>query len=389
MSAHVSTGDLVPVVVLILLSGFLVTYFAIRRRTTGINALDWFIAIFGTTFVMAIFQILKLYFQDSWALFRFAEDTHSLLTNPVRVFHLIALLILFVMAEYFLNDRLDPLHFGILMTLLGAYVFLSVIYPITGILIKTNELIAFAQPTTIDGLLFDLIQIEVVLLLQYVYFKQYQVTQTQSIKKYLVFLNMVLFTYFIGSVIEILEHFVPIGDINAFLTTLPMFLLLAAFYIRYPNFIYLAPSKVKFLQLISDTGELLYAVEISEATRSKEFLIAPIFASVNSLIGELVGNEQITMKTYIYDNGVILLEKIGNVQAILQAERSAKVLRRSMRYFLREFIKSFEDQIHKFSGAIVPSNGIHPDDILRKCIPIVQSVPLISSITGSATGTTN
>lgn len=379
MVNEVTMSDLLPPIILVVLSGFLAAYFFYSRRNSGVNALDWFIATFTSTFLMGVFQILKLLFEGEWVLFKYTNDAHSLITNPVRLMHLIALLILFFMAEYFINDRINIFRGSILAGLLGTQIFLAIYYVTTGNLILTNDIIPFAQSTSIDGLLFDLSGLEISILLQYVYFKQYQLTADKQIRRYLIIFNFTLLLFNLGNLIEIAEHFLPIGDINAFITVLPVFLILAVFYIRYPNFVYLSPSRIKFLQMISNNGELLYAVEISQSTGSKEFLIAPIFASVNSLIGELVGQEEIEMQAYHYQGGVILLENLGNVQVIVQAERPAKILRRSMRYFIREFHKHFKKQISNFDGSIQKENGVDPDMILRKCIPIVQSEVIISS----------
>lgn len=379
MVNSVAMEDLLPPVILVVLSGFLAAYFFYSRRQSGVNALDWFIGVFSSTFLMGVLQVLKLFFEGEWGLFKYASDQHSLIVNPVRFMHLVALLILYFMAEYFINDRINLLRGSILSALLGAQIFLAIYYVSTGNLIFNDEIMPFAQHTSVDSLLFDLLSLEISILLQYVYFKQYKLTTDKQIQRYLIIFNITLLIFNLGNLIEIAEHFFPIGDVNAFTTVLPVFLILAIFYIRYPNFVYLAPSRIKFLQMISNSGELLYAVEISESTGSKEFLIAPIFASVNSLIGELVGREEIEMRAYHYDGGVILLENLENVQVIVQAERPAKILRRSMRYFIREFHKHFKNQIVHFDGSIQQENGVDPDSVLRKCIPIVQSEVIISS----------
>ena len=38
-----------------------------------------------------------------------------------------------------------------------------------------------------------------------------------------------------------------------------------------PNFVYLAPSKIGFLQIVSTRGELLYAVELLDEMETREF----------------------------------------------------------------------------------------------------------------------
>jgi hypothetical protein len=119
---------------------------------------------------------------------------------------------------------------------------------------------------------------------------------------------------------------------------------------------------------------------------TSDFLVGPSLTSVNLIIEELVSSERdvIEINKFVYTGGYILFEKVGGIRAILQTDRPARILKRSMRYFLREFDKQFHAQIIDFRGNIKSSEGVSPDDLFRKCIPIVASKAITSSYSETA-----
>jgi hypothetical protein len=180
-----------------------------------------------------------------------------------------------------------------------------------------------------------------------------------------------------------LEHITESVVVNAFLTSIPTFLILAYYYIKYPNFVYLAPCKIQFLQLVSSEGQLLYAAELKEDLDTTDFLVGPSLTSIGVIIQELVGKDagDFSIKKFEYNDGFILFEQVGDLSAIIQTDRPSYILKRALRYFVREFDVTFQDQIVNFKGRIENTEaGVSPDDIFRQCIPIVQSKTLLSSM---------
>ncbi|MCY3413473.1 MAG: hypothetical protein INQ03_17665 [Candidatus Heimdallarchaeota archaeon] len=383
----VELGDLLPPIIILILTGGLTSLFAYKRKTTNVNALDWMIGIFATTFIMGLVQIFKLYFQDEWVVFSLSKGDHALFVDPVKFFHFAALIILYFMCEQFLSDSFNNLRISILTSLVSLYVFASLYYLASGEILLTSTFLPMATQTSIGSIIFDLIQLYIAILLTYVYYAQYHVSESVTIRNNLRILLVALAIFVVASVIEVFEVFIPGLEpyANGFLLMIPTFLIISIFYARNPNFVYLAPSKVLFLQVVSSAGQLFYAVEFKETMDTSDFLVAPSLTSVNTILGELVGERDLQLSKFEYDigdndNGYIVFERIGENLIILQTNRPAGILKRAMRYFLREFNKEFESQIINFSGHIsVNDKNISPDDVLRMCIPIVQAKPLISS----------
>lgn len=380
MATEIAMGDLIPPIILLILTALLSIIFITKRRRTNVTALDWLIAVFVTMSLMGILELLKLYFIDSWAIFYYASNEHSLPVEPVRFLHMSVLIILYLMSEQFLGDHLNSKRIIIVTALLSIYGSLGIYFVTTGNLIFMDEIFSFGQHITMDSVVFDTFQLFTSSLLLYVYVAQINITHNVQIKKFLAVLISALIIFVISSILEIVEAFVAGFEINGFLTSIPTFLIIAYFYIRFPNFVYLAPSKVQFLQIISRTGQLLYAAELKDDLDTSDFLIAPSLTGVNTLLGELVGKKNLKVEQFEYEGGNILFEQVGDIQIILQTDRPAGILKRSMRYFLRVFNTEFSSQIENYKGYIgVNDKNISPDDVLRQCIPIVQSKALTSS----------
>ncbi|MHA2032328.1 MAG: hypothetical protein ACW99Q_23385, partial [Candidatus Kariarchaeaceae archaeon] len=202
-------------------------------------------------------------------------------------------------------------------------------------------------------------------------------------KRNLIIIQAAVLLFFVTSFLEILEHITESVVVNAFLTSIPTFLILAYYYIKYPNFVYLAPCKIQFLQLVSSEGQLLYAAELKEDLDTTDFLVGPSLTSIGVIIQELVGKDagDFSIKKFEYNDGFILFEQVGDLSAIIQTDRPSYILKRALRYFVREFDVTFQDQIVNFKGRIENTEaGVSPDDIFRQCIPIVQSKTLLSSM---------
>ncbi len=380
MVTDIPAGDLYPPIILLSLTALLSIIFIDKRRRTSVNALDWLIAVFLGMSAMGVMQLLKLYFADEWTIFIFASDQHSLPVDPVRFLHLSVLLILFFMCGQFLGPKYNIIRLMVMTFFMSIYLALTILYVSTNTIVLVSDVFPGLQEITMDSVIFDSFQLYTAIMLFYVYYEQYRVSDNAQIRRFLVFLLIAIGIFVGSSVAEILEVFIPNFDPNGFLLTIPTFLIIAWFYIKYPNFVYLAPSKVQFLQIVSKRGELLYAAELQEELGISDFLIAPSLTSVNSLLGELIGDKNLEVKQFEFTNGNILFEQIGDIQIILQTDRPAGILKRSMRYMLRVFTREFQDQIDNFTGFVgVNDNNISPDDVLRQCIPIVLSKPLTSS----------
>jgi len=378
MAQQASLSLVLPAAAVVILTGFLTYLFAKKRIESSVNALDWLVALFGSVALLGIVQILKYYFPD-WSIF--VPDTAPRGLDIVTVLNLVTLLILYFMSESFLAERPNPIRLSGLTVLVTLFFSLALYYQSTGDVILTSDILKFAQDSTFDAFIFDVIQVSVLILVTYTFYIQYSMSDNEQVKQFLLILLIAIFLFLVTATIELFEHFLEIGDVSAFLVSIPTFLILAYFYLRHANFIYLAPANIAFLQIVSQDGQLLYAAELTEELNTNDFLVAPSLTSVSSIISELVNQEssQIVLKQFVYDGGYILFEEVGDLRAILQTDRPSQILKRSMRYFLREFYRLYHDQLENYKGYIEENNGVSPDDLFIQAIPIVMSRQMSSS----------
>jgi len=379
-------NQLIPPIILSIITGMLFFLFYVKRKQTSVHALDWLMAIFGSVSLLGITQITKLFLHEKIPIFGFEGGPLGL--DLVRTVHLLSLIVLYRMSESFLSDRLNSIRLTLVTALISMYYTIAIIYIARGVIIETGDIIPFAKDISrLDALIFDTLQVFIISMIFYVFYEQYRISDNNTIRKYLGIILIAVLIFLITSLIELFEHFFLNSDINAFQTAIPTFLLLAYFYIKNPNFVYLAPANVSFLQLVKKDGTLLYAAELTNELNTTDFLIAPSLTSISSMLNELLSgstDRMVELKKFDYIGGFILFEKIGSINAILQTDRPSMMLKRSMRYFLREFIKEYEEQIDNYKGFIGKSaSGLSPDDLFIKCIPIVQSKAIKSSFTNA------
>lgn len=377
----VETGlDLYAPLAVFLLTGTLFVVFFLKRRATSVHALDWMMGVFGATSLLGLMDALKVLFNNKTSFF--VADNVPRALDVVTVIHLMTLILLYFFAENFLGDRLNSYRLAFISFMTALFFAPAILYSATDYYILTSDVFPIAQDTGFDAFVFDIIQVFSVSLIFYVFIAQTIITDNKEIRRFLVILDIAIFLFLGTAFLEALEHIVPVGDFNAFLTALPTFFILAIFYIRNPNFVYLAPANIAFLQIVSKNGELLYAAELTEELNTADFLVGPSLTSVNSLIAELVNQERskVELEQFKYTGGYILFESVGDIRAILQTDRPSQILKRSMRYFLREFHKNFSGQLDHYKGYIeTTSDGISPDDVFLQCIPIVQSKTITST----------
>ena len=89
MSHEIVAGDVVPPVILTILTGTLFILFFRKRRQTGVNALDWLIGVFGGVALMGTLQLLLVFYQHDFALFKYvpfikhSPDVFIVPRNPI------------------------------------------------------------------------------------------------------------------------------------------------------------------------------------------------------------------------------------------------------------------------------------------------------------------
>lgn len=384
MSHETGLVDLLSPILLALITGLLFGIFVYKRRQTSIHALDWMIALFGGATLLGIMQTIKILFHDETPLL--IEEGMPPGLDIVTWVHVFTLVVIYLMAEQFLNDRVNPYRFATMIALIALLTVTPIVYLTQdGIILSIGDILPFAlDDVPFDNFVLDIIQLFSVCMIFYVFVLQYLISESRVIRQYLIIINLAIALFLVSAVIELLESFIPDLAINVFLTSLPTFLILAYFYIRNPNFIYLAPVNIAFMQIVGDDGRLLYAADMDEELETRDFLVGPSLTSVNYMLAELLKKDfsDFQLKEFVYSGGYIIFERVGNIRAILQTDRLSGILKRSMRYFLREYYLAFEQQVEEDIARASEETEIEKltaDEVFRRCIPIVQSKKFISS----------
>ena len=391
MSHSSSYYTVILALILFLLTFSLLIFFYIKRKKSSIKALDYIIGILFGASLLAVLNILEFYFHNSWPIFggtnsSFADDV-STLTNIVILVQFILNLYIYFVAESFLQLRPKPIRLVIISLFSGVIFILSAYFALSGERIPTTSILYFASETSgLDSLVFDLLQLFIICLLAYAYVLQFKFTSNSKVKKYISILLLSIGFYVLGSISEFLEHF-NFPDVDGNIAAIFTFLVLAVFYIKFPNFIYLTPANISFVQVVSKSGISLYKAEVEQLPIDGDddvvHLIGPALSAVNQLVSEFVQDDSQSYSTNIksigYGHSIIMFETTGEIRVILETDRVTAVLQRSLRYFLEEFDRVFQPSLGESGGIIdIVKSGITPEELFIKCIPIISSKTVIS-----------
>ena len=394
MSHRQSTTSVILALSLFIIAFLLLLFFYWKRKTSGIKALDYMIGIFLGVSIIAIFSIPEYYFHESWFIFGGKNPLSNAsvpnLANIATLAQFILILYVYYVAESFLGQRPNLFRLSIISSLSGVFILLSTYFLLTRERIQTSQIFGKSVSNTsgLDSFVFDFLQIIVISLFAYVYVLQFKFTANKQVRKYILIILFAIFLYVIGSILEFLEHF-GFPDIDGIIFAILTFLVLAVFYFRYPNFIYLTPANITFIQIVSKNGISLYKAEAgSLGNEEAAQLVGPALMAVNQLVNEFVsGNSKQqefdnSIKSIGYNHGIILFETAGEIRAILETDRATAILRRSLRYFLEEFNRTFKSSLGETGGIIETSaQGVTPEDLFIKCIPIVSCKAIFSHYT--------
>ena len=136
VNSNIDVSNLVAAIFITLLTGTLFIIFARKRQQTSVHALDWLMAVFGTTALLGIFQILKVFFSDEIPIFGGPNIPRS--TDITVILNLVILLILYFMVESFLSDRPNVWRLIGVTILSTSFLLVGVIYSATGLVIHSS-----------------------------------------------------------------------------------------------------------------------------------------------------------------------------------------------------------------------------------------------------------
>ncbi|MFV2014692.1 MAG: hypothetical protein ACC656_04650 [Candidatus Heimdallarchaeota archaeon] len=342
----------------------------------GVKALNYIIAYFGLLAITGLFQFLTPFLHDKSIILGLYEGVSSPLAyNPVRNIGLLSFIVLFVFGEHILNDEINKFRLSIAVASISIYFVVLLYYIVNDKLIYVNDILPFAQQTRLDELAYDLVVYLSLLIMTYAFYKQYKNSvnsdYTSSIR--LVYFALTFFT--IAYLYEWMEHFFAIVDIDFVYFSLPVFIALAYVYTTNPHFAYYTPYNIHFLQITMNTGRLIYAADVKSRSYQSDFFLSFSLANINLLLTEtLMSNKSdIVMERIKLNQGEIIFETIDDVILAVYTERSSRVLRKSMNYFIREFIDAYKEAIELYRKGIYENIIDDIDNLLKRCIPLLSS----------------
>ena len=388
--SHSDFGDtVIPAIILFVLTASLFVYFLYKRRKTGIASLEILMGIFSITALISVATIFEFYLHERLFVFGGTSAISGLpvgnLTNIPILLQFFLILYLYYVSELFLGLNPNRLRLVFVAALASIVIFFSVYYLFTFKQFATTEVLGFGNPESeFEAFFFDILQFLAIFLFSYSYFLQFKQVKQKRLRISTFMLTFSTFLYAIGVFYQILFHLFPIPRVDEIIFAIPTFICMALFYFLFPTFIYLAPSKIGFIQVINVEGLLIYNLEIKDHTNDTEYLIGPAMMAINQLLNEIMRKHDsltdIDMKYIEYEAGYLLFESYKELKIIIQVDRPTAIMKSGMNYLLREFYSIFSEQIKDFPGYLTASeDGTMPNELFVKCFPTIEAYELVTS----------
>lgn len=352
-----------------------------RRMKTGIQALNILLWVFGSLFVLISTELVITFFSDHLPVYLNDSETIPVILEPIRILNYIFMFSIYIFCEQVLSAKVHRLRIAIIAIMTSAIITIGVIDINLSILVLTSDVLKFANDTRLDEFVFDIYQVLVMSFSVYVFNLQRTHSSAKALKRYSFYLELASLFFAISMAIEVFEHISDSFEIDAFISGIPTILVLAYVYIIHTRYIHLVPADIKFLQIIYKGGVPIYAADFGESAENIEYLVGPGLYSIKTVVGELIENntEDFTITSISHSSGAIIFEKVDELIGVIQTSRDSHMLRSSMKFFLSKFLESYRDDLQNYKG-VLQQRGITPDELLVKCVPIVESKQMISSL---------
>ncbi|MCY3412781.1 MAG: hypothetical protein INQ03_14180 [Candidatus Heimdallarchaeota archaeon] len=352
-----------------------------RKQKLGIKALNILIWVFGSLMTLTIAELIRIFFQQNIPIFLENNDQFPVLIDPIRILNYIFIFTIYIFGEQVVSANFNRKRMVIVGVLTTSILIIGIIDLRFNMLILTSDFIPFANDTRLDEFIFDIYQFFIIAFAFYVFQLQRVHASSPSLKKYALYLQIASSLFMGAMAIEVSEHIQSEFDIDAFISGVPTILVLGYVYVFHPRYIHLVPSEIKFLQIILKGGIPIYAADFDKKMNNIEFLVGPGLFSISTMIGELIESNLDDFHLYSikHSNGTILFEKVGNLVGVIQTSRDSYLLRSSMQYFLTNFQDSYREDLINFTG-ILQERNITPDELLVKCMPVVESKQMVSNL---------
>jgi len=346
-------------------------------------SLDYLVAIFGLLFLSGIAVLLQTFFHDRiWIFYNYEGISSPVAYSIVRNLGTLSMIFIYILAEHILNERANIIRASILTSSISVYMLNMFYYQNTKKLILVSDVLPFARDTRLDELAYDLIWLLSLYLILYAYIQQYKISVNSIYRQKIKLIIIAISIFDILYIYEFLEHFLNIRDIDFIIFSAPTMIIFGVIYLKTPNFSYYVPSNVSFLQISTIDGHLIYSADLRKSDISKDYLTNVSLSSINTLLSEVIDadSSKNKLKSINFDHGTIIFETVGEFIAILFVDKSSKILRRSMKYLIHEFVKKYEDQIQSKLNGVLLNDFKNVEELISRCIPMIESKLLYKPI---------
>lgn len=288
---------------------------------------------------------------------------------------LLSILALFVFAEHILNDEVNKVRLSIIFSSLTIYIVVLLNFMVNQELIYVNDIFPFAQETRLDEFAYDIIWFLSLIMITLAFYKQYRNSTNSEYTSSILLIFIALSIFTVSYLYEWMEHFFPIVDIDFVYFSIPVFIALAYVYTKNPHFVYYTPHDIHFLQITMNTGRLIYTADVKSRTTEKDFFLSFSITGINTLLTEVLMSNlsDIKMEKIKLNHGEIIFQVIDDVILTVYTEKSSRLLKRSMKYFIREFIKENNEILEMYRKRTFTNIIGSLDELLKKCIPLLSS----------------
>ena len=314
-----------------------------QRFKRKVKPLKWIIIVLLLALLRTILEIVFNPDRENW--------------DPWKSIHIIAfaalILALYHYGELAIRDKPHPKRLAIAYTLAGLLLGFFIMGTILDMSREQNPAgWPFSKSNTpFWELPFDILSLLIWLFMIYVFGRMAIFSENKKSKILSVALLSSMILFFIVSLIELSEHFTG-NEISASLTTIPAFILLIGVYTYNPRFAYSSPVKLHRLILLHEDGPTLVQEILSEKYHDDTdsgVLLGSITTSINALFQEITRSTG-DIARMESDTTTMLFAKAPQIIAVLEVDRSTKLLNSALLDFAKDFAKTYEKELSEFGG---------------------------------------
>ncbi|MHA2253284.1 MAG: hypothetical protein ACXAD7_23180 [Candidatus Kariarchaeaceae archaeon] len=344
-----------------------------RKRQYQINALNWLIIIFSFTVLQGVVEIITY----------FVKINHYHLSDPkyfrFNEVHLvpygITIFFIYLLSEAMVEIQPNPYRFALVVGLFASYNSVMFFQIYHNYDLVFDDKTAPHQPFNI---IFDIYQLVAMSFTSYVFWKSYKYSRNKQNRRATFILFLAIFIFVLVTIYELIEQIFELKDIYGVWLYGTTFLVLAYVYLKYPYFVLGNPNKIYRIILSTNSGLLIYSVDLEKSKKSSsDELLAGGISAMSEFISETSGSTG-PLNYVQFEDRALIVRRVNNLVGYVIAEKATRILWTALKQFVKEFTQVYierKGQIH----SKVDKFTIPEEQIIIRCFPFVEPHPIIES----------